>query len=307
VITVAGFNTAFDKAMDAVALVPGTVNRVENVRTLPGGKGLHVALTIAALGEPVQLVGLIDAANRETFTEFLRSRGVLFHGIEIAGPLRTCMAIRDRAGRVTEILESGSPVDDAVPDAACERFLALARGSALAVLSGSLPPGFAAGTYAHLVTALRETGVRTLVDASGALLEQAVAARPFLVKPNRQEGQALTGMLIDGPVAAAAAARAVSARVDIVVQSLGAAGAVAAARDRTVHGCVAAARVQNPVGSGDCMLGGMAVGLVQDRSFDEVVALGVACGTANAEGRDTGIVDRAGVEALLRRVSIAQV
>jgi 1-phosphofructokinase family hexose kinase len=306
VITVAGFNTAFDKAMDGAAFVAGGVNRVENVRTLPGGKGLHVALTVAALGEPVQLVGLVDAASKSVFAEFLGSRGVIFHAIETTGPLRVCLSIHDRrGGAVTEILEPGYPVDESVRREACDRFLQLATASSLAVMSGSLPPGFAADTYALLVTALRKKGVRTFVDASGALLGRAVAARPFLVKPNRQEGQALTGVVIDGPATGAAAARVVAARgVNVVVQSLGAAGAVAVGHDRTVHGCVPAARVENPVGSGDCLLGGIAVGFVQEKSLEDVLALGVACGTANAESRDTGVVARADIEGVLSRVTI---
>jgi fructose-1-phosphate kinase PfkB-like protein len=74
-----------------------------------------------------------------------------------------------------------------------------------------------------------------------------------------------------------------------------------------VHAWVAAGRVENPVGSGDCLLGGMAVGLVREKPFEDVLALGVACGTANAESRDTGFVARADVDALLARVSIAEI
>lgn len=308
-ITVAGFNTAFDKVMDAVDLVPGAVNRVQDVRTLPGGKGVHVALTVAALGEPVQLVGLVDTAERDRFADFLGTRGVIFHGIETTGPLRTCLTIRDRGGaRITEILEPGSAVDESVRLEAYDLFLALARASSLAVISGSLPPGFAGDTYARLVTALRDTGVRSLVDTSGVVLGLTVAARPFLVKPNRDEGEALTGVAIDGPAAGAAAARIVVARgVSIVVQSLGAAGAVAAGPAGAVHAWVGAGRVENPVGSGDCLLGGMAVGLVRENSVEDALALGVACGTANAQSRDTGFVAGVDVAALLARVSVVPI
>ena len=110
-ITVGGFNSALDKSMDTRELVLGEVNRVHGVRTELGGKGLHVALTVAALGEPVQLVGLVDPQHRGTFESFLAARGVVFHGLEIPGPLRTNLALRDREGtRVTELLEPGPEV-----------------------------------------------------------------------------------------------------------------------------------------------------------------------------------------------------
>jgi tagatose 6-phosphate kinase len=306
VITVGGFNSALDKSMDTRELVLGEVNRVHDVRTELGGKGLHVAVTVAALGEPVQLVGLVDAQHRSLFESFLAARGVVFHGLEIPGPLRTNLAIRDQEGtRVTELLEPGPEVTRTEQEALCALFLDLARESTLAVLSGSLPPGFGASTYARLVTALRESAVRCLVDASGELLREAVSAKPFLVKPNRDEGEALTGRPIDGPVSAAAAARGlVEAGIDVVVQSLGAEGAVAVTPQAAFHARVVPARVENPVGSGDCLLGGVAVALARGATLEELARAGVACGAANAETAETGVLRRADVERLLPQVVV---
>src|SRR6185436_4760677 len=141
VITVGGFNTSVDKTLELDVLQPGAVHRVTRVQSWPGGKGLHVALTVAALGEPVHLVGLIDAAHRYEFESALRARGVAF-----------------------------TRVDADTREELCARFLALARESAVAVLSGSTPPGFHEGAYGELVASLRDTGIPCLVDASGGLL-----------------------------------------------------------------------------------------------------------------------------------------
>jgi hypothetical protein len=54
VITVGGFNTSLDKSMQTDRIRIGGVSRVSGVRAWPGGKGVHVALTAAALGEPVR-------------------------------------------------------------------------------------------------------------------------------------------------------------------------------------------------------------------------------------------------------------
>lgn len=305
-ITVGGFNTSMDKTLDIDVLRPGAVNRVRRVLAWPGGKGLHVAMTVAALGEPVRLVGLIDAAHRREFEDLLGGRGVEFHGVEARGGLRTCLAVRDQGGaRITEILEPGPELDPATRAELCALFLALARTSALAVLSGSTPPGFDDGAYGEMVTALRDS-VRCLVDASGGLLRQAVEARPFLVKPNREEAEALTGESIDGAPAAARVARALAAGgVGMVVVSLGAAGAVAAADERALHASVSVAKALHPVGSGDCLLGGLAVGVVRGDRMEDVLRLGVACGAANTLSLETGGLRREDVEALRPRVSVA--
>jgi tagatose 6-phosphate kinase len=304
VITVGGFNTSIDKAMAADDLALGAVNRVRDVRASPGGKGVHVALAVAALGEPVSLVGLIDGAHRRAFAEALGARGVHFDGVEGPGSVRACLAIRDRSGRVTEILEPGPETDAPTREALRARFLSRAARSPVAVLSGSVPLGFDDGVYADLVAALRGSPVRVLVDASGGLLAQAAGAGPFLIKPNRDEAEALAGAAIEGPAAATRVARALLARgPGMVILTLGDAGAVAVTEGRAAHARVGV-EAANPVGSGDCLLGGVAVGLARGLPFDEVLRLGVACGAANAMSRETGRFEKAVVDALLPRVDL---
>lgn len=302
-ITVGGFNTSIDKAMEMAELRAGAVNRAASVVAYPGGKGLHVARAIGTLGEPARLVGIIDSTHRSFFADALAPLGVAFEGIEADG-VRTCLAIREGGGsRVTEILEPGPEVDEAGQRALCDAFLARARRSEVAVLSGSVPRGFGEDVYARLATVLREAGVRCLVDASGPLLRAAVAARPFLVKPNREELEALLGDAIDGVAAAAAAARVLCARgIAMVVVSLGAEGAILASEGRVCHAVAPPQPAENTVGSGDCLLGGIAFGLARGLATDEVLRLGVACGTANTLSMEHGYMKREHVEAVLPQV-----
>jgi tagatose 6-phosphate kinase len=307
VITVGGFNTSLDKSMQTDELRVGGVVRVRDVRAWPGGKGAHVALTAAVLGEPVRLVGLIDATHRALFEEFFGERGVEFHGVPIEGSVRTCLAVRDAAGRVTELLEPGPPVDAQTRQELLASFRALAAAAELSVLSGSLPPGLAASDYATLAAEEKAAGRRCGVDTSGEPLRRAVDARPFLLKPNRDEAAELLGAPVRGIGDAARAARALGARgVGLPVVSLGAQGAVACGEGRTLFASVAVEAV-NPVGSGDCLLGGMAVALARGASAEEALRLGVACGAANALTAETGVVRREDVEALLSRVTTAEV
>jgi 1-phosphofructokinase family hexose kinase len=308
-ITIGGFNTSLDRSVVLEELRPGAVNRVHDVQTWPGGKGLHVALTVAALGEPVRLVGLIDEAHRAFFEDRLRSAGVEFHGVVTPGSVRTCLAIREEgAGRVTEILEPGPDTDPETRRRLTSLFLERAAESDLAILSGSAPPGFGDAVYGELVASLRKERVRCLVDASGRLLRGAVEAGPFLIKPNRDELAELTGRPIEGAPAAVAAARELSKNgPDTVVVSLGAEGAVAVQADRAWRAEAPRVDVVNPVGSGDCLLGGIAVGLVRGLDPEAILALGIACGAANAGSRETGSASRAEIDRLLPAVRVERI
>jgi len=306
-ITVAGFNTALDKLVDVDVLRAGAMQRISEIRVSFGGKGLHVAQTIASLGESVRLVGLVDATSGPAIAALMRERGVEFHGIEVPGTIRTCLAIRERDGRITELLEPGPELDAAAREKMLATFRRLARDSDLAVMSGSLPPGCDDATYADLVRELQSAGVRSLVDASGAALRLVIEARPFLVKPNRDEAAALSGKPVGEIAEAAAVVRMLLARgVPMPVVSLGADGVVAAHGGEMLHANVPVERVVSAVGSGDCLVAGLAAGLMRGDSLEAMLRLGAACGAANASA-GLGHAQRDDVEAMLPRARVTAI
>lgn len=307
-ISVLGINTAIDHLIQMNTLHLGEVNRAVSEQVLPGGKGLHVAQTIAALREPVQLIGLVDAAHRNLIARRMSGRGVLFHGVEIDAPLRHCIALQDAAGQITEVLGQGPELGERERAAVQRAFrLALAE-SELVVLSGSLPRGLSTDTYAELAQQVRAAGKRCLIDASGEALRQAAAARPFLMKPNRDEAEGLFGRSIDSVDVAVAALRELRGRgVAMPVLSLGALGAVGMDDGGAWHAAVELPHVRNTVGSGDCFLAGMAVAIARGAPLPDALRQAVACGAANAMNEETGYVERRVVDALLDEVLLQRI
>lgn len=303
-IVVAGFHTAIDTLVEVDVLQPGAVHRCRQALRLPGGKGLHVAQTASALGASVQLVGLSDAMHHDLLTDHLRTRGVDFHGIETSR-VRECLALRESNGRITELLGAGAEVDGAACARLRDTFLELAANASVAVISGSLPPGCPPTLYAELVEAVQSRGVRCLVDASGEALRHAVESRPFLVKPNRDEAAELLQRAIPTLDAAFDTVASLRARgVTLPLLSLGADGALLGDGGSVLHGRLTLDRVINPVGSGDCLLAGMAHALARGNDLGSALRLGVACGAANAAALETGYAEPTQVQALLPRVSI---
>lgn len=307
-IVVGGFNSSLDRLIEVEALTPGHVLRARRAQALPGGKGLHVATAIAALGEAARLVGIIDLQHREEFASFSSSHGVEFRGVPVSGTLRTCLALREDSGATTEILEPGPQLSGGEREALLGAFLDACRDAPTVVLTGSVPPGLHAGTYGELVAELRDRGARSLVDASGELLARACEARPFLIKPNREEAAALTGITLTTRAdAARAALQAVGRGIELAVVSLGADGAVAAHGGAVYQASVPLPAVCNVVGAGDCLLGGLAVGLSRGWPLERVLGLGVACGTAKALSSETGSFRAEDVDALLPRVQVTRI
>ena len=303
-ITVAGFNTAIDRTIDLDTLVAGRVQRARAARQTPGGKGLHVAQTIAALGEPVRLVGLVDAAHRALIEDWLARRGVAFHGVAIDGDLRVCTALREADGRITEILEPGPELDPATRARLLQMLGDCIDDSDVVVLSGSLPRGFSDRAYAQMLADIAQD-VPCFVDASGAALRHAAEHAPFLIKPNRDEAEELVGRRVDSVADAAHVVRMLHARgVAWPVVTLGASGAVGSDGRAVLHATIDAAHGDHPVGSGDCFLAGMAVARMRGGDLAHALRLGVACGAANAAMPETGYAQRILVETLFQRTAI---
>jgi 1-phosphofructokinase family hexose kinase len=306
-ITVAGFNTAIDRFIQLEALNPGEVHRVQTEHVYPGGKGVHVAQTIAALGERVQLVGVVDAAHRPLIDRRMRERGVAFHGIDIGSELRHCLAIRDARGTITEILGYGPELLRSECAALLDHFRLSIDESELVILCGSLPLGLPATVYAELVEYARQRGKRCLVDASGDVARHAIDAKPFMVKPNRDEISEWIGQPVFDLHAAEYAAMALRERgVGVSVVTLGELGAVAADESGIWHARCASAHVRNSVGSGDCFLAGFAVAVQRNMSLDEALRWAVASGVANAQTEETGFAERSSVESLLPLVKVSR-
>jgi tagatose 6-phosphate kinase len=306
VILVGGFNTALDKLADTDTIEPGGVLRLRNIRTLPGGKGLHVALACATLGVPATLVGLIDDGTRPLFETTLAGAGGRFVGVKVEAPIRTCYALRDLEGRTTELLEAGPEVAPGPATTLLDVFRREAAAASFIVLSGSLPPGLSTQTYAMLIAELGRD--RVLLDSSGAALVEGAAAGPMVVKPNRQEASQIAGFQITSMDEAAWAAAIVGARgARCVVLSLGAEGAVVRTPEQTLFVRAPAAEAKNTVGAGDCLLAGFATGLLRGWPIEQCGRYAVACGTAKVMHPETGMLLGTEVDELMRAVSVVPV
>jgi tagatose 6-phosphate kinase len=305
VIVVGGFNTALDKLARIDAFEPGGVMRLRDVRTLPGGKGFHVALACATLGGPATLVGIIDNASRGFFESAVAQTGPRFVWVTVSEPIRTCLALVDAEGRTTELLEPGPEVSDRIAAALSDALRREATSAHVVILSGSLPSGVPTDTYATLIEQIGPD--RVLLDASGAALEKGIAAAPMLVKPNREEAEHITGFQIRSIDDAARAAAAIGARGPrCVVVSLGSQGAVMWTSERTLHVMGPEVLVRNSVGAGDCLLAGFATSLMRGCSLEQCARFAVACGTAKVLHPDTGLLRAEDVEGLASAVTVTE-
>lgn len=287
-------NPALDVTYWVDRLVTRSANRVREVRTRAGGKGVNVARVAAAVGgaDSVCATGLAGGPRGEAIRKSVAALGVREAFAAIVGESRQTITIVPDDGQPTELREPGPAVTVQEWDDFARRFLVLAQDAAVVVLSGSMPPGTPPDAYATLVRAARQGGSRVIVDAAGPALWNACAAEPDLVKPNEAElGGIVTVVMSNEKDVLGAARKLRDHGAGAVVASLGGAGSMAVTADgavRVTHPEVTG----NPVGAGDALVAGLALALASGGALGPA-ELARASGLAMASVAGSGDVDAA--------------
>ena len=197
-------NPALDHVMQLDALRPGRTNRSHGERLQPGGKGINVAVVLCRLGADVAAWGFIAGFTGRVIADGVAALGVKTAFITLPQGMSR-INVKLKAEQETEINAAGPAVDDGSLQALLRQTDTLQAGDQL-VLSGSLPAGLPRDLYRTVCRRAAARGVSVTVDATGALLTDALEARPFLIKPNRDELAEIAGRPLPDDAAVAAAA-----------------------------------------------------------------------------------------------------
>ena len=300
-------NPAIDRIYDVGGLTAGAIHRPSRATMVAGGKGLNVARAAHHLGGDAVAVALLRGHAGRWIAERLDEAGVPFRAAWAPGETRTCISIHDPAtDGLTEIYDSGEPVPaDAWHELEGIVERELAAGAELMTVSGGIPPGVDDLAFRRLSLAARTAGARALVDVYGPGLVGVLAARPWLVKVNATEAAVVTGRAVADAADALEAARAIRRNgSEVVIVTLGRAGAVVVTADAAWRVGEAPAAGRYAVGSGDAFLAGFAVGLLEGASLLDAVRLGAGAGVANAQDPGQGELDPAAARSFAAAIQV---
>lgn len=277
-------NPALDLTWHVDGLEPGETHRVGTGATRAGGKGINVARVLHEQGLDVLALTTAGGASGAELAADLELAGIPHRLVRTSGATRRSVAVVDTdAAHATVLNEVGAALTadeanalasaalDAVAAPAPAGHRAPASGGAdarrVAVISGSLPPGFGPEHLGDLVRALRADGLRVVVDTSGPAMLDAARAGAYALKPNAEELSAATG-LADPE---AGARRLLELGATIVVASLGSDGLLLVSRaegGRPVRARLPRVLRGNATGAGDAAVAAMASLLVEPVDFD---------------------------------------
>lgn len=312
IITVT-FNPAIDKTACVRELIVGGLNRLSDVRQDAGGKGINVSKTLKALQTDSLATGFLAGSAGQIILDLLEARRIPTDFIPVPGQTRTNLKVLNQAMELTELNEPGPCVD---ADAIRTLIQTISNHAARAlesqdecyvVLSGNTGPGVPDTIYRTMIEQFRAAGIRTILDADGALFRQAVEAHPYAMKPNRYELAQYYGLAEDDlnpETIVDLARRFLSDQTRLVAVSMGIDGSIFITRDQVLRVPALTIDYRSAVGAGDAMVAAIADALQKGMSLEKTARYATAVSAGACLSAGTEPADLETVQSLLEQTVI---
>jgi len=297
-------NPCVDKSSAVSQVMAERKLRCESPRYEPGGGGLNVARAVKKLGGEANALWTCGGVIGDLLRELLDEEGAAHDPIPVRGLTRENFIVQEaESGQQYRFGFPGARLEEQEQEGVRTRIAGLDPTPAYLVLSGSLPAGVPDDFYAKVA---RSAGgaARIVLDTSGAALTRGLEAPVFLLKPNLTELSDLAGRAVREDEAIREASRELvrDERAQVVVTSLGSAGAVLVSKDFEERISTPTVPISSKVGAGDSTVAGMVLALSRDEPLERAVRFGVAAGAAAVMTPGTGLCRREDTERLYQHL-----
>lgn len=301
-------NPAVDKTAEIDELEPGTLNRLRNVVSDAGGKGINVSKMIKALGGDSLATGFIGGGSGGQICTVLDQMGIRQDFVQVNSATRTNLKLVDSRGRVTELNEPGVRVTDEEMSQLLKKLDALASPETIFVFSGSLPAGMRTDIYQSCIALVAKKGARSFFDADGEAFRLGLEAKPYFIKPNREELQKHFHISYQPELSEQIrlCRMLLSQGVGSLALSLGAEGALFLKEDSVIRIPGLRVKAHSTVGAGDSMVGALAYAADQHMDYEAGLTLAVAASAGAVTTIGTKAPERSLVDELQKQVQIEQ-
>ncbi len=299
-------NPSLDVSTSIGTVAPEIKMRCESPTFDPGGGGINVSRAIKFLGGTSTAVYTSGGHTGVMLKELLDEEGITNQPVEIDGLTREGFAVFEESSTLQFRFNMPGPelnADEWIN--AIEAVFELEPQYIVA--SGSLPPGVPIEFYGEITRYAAEYDIRVIVDTSGKPLSQAFGKGVYMLKPNLKELETFSGEEVLGEEHLISIARRLISEgmAEVMVVSMGAAGASLVTATDYAHMRAPLVKVQSKVGAGDSMVGGIVMGLAEGRDLIDAVRWGIAAGTATVMTPGTELCRKSDTEKLYEKISVA--
>lgn len=308
-ILIVSLNPSIDKTVCVSSCDWEDENRVHSSLMYSAGKGINVLRTLLSLRQDVSIVGVLAGFYGEHLKQDLLKMSVDAQWLFVEGQTRVNETIVDFSkNKSMRFLEKGPRVTEKDQKNFKKIFLKDIAKVNVVIFTGSLPQMKKRSFYADLITIAKKHHVMTVLDTSQESLLLALKAKPFLIKPNRQEAEAVLGYKLSSKKNIIRALKDFFALgVRVVLISLGEDGMAGFDGVRGFHICLKNKKEGLTVGCGDAALAGFMHTFLKGKDFLQCLCFATACGCANVGVKIPGNIKQQHIQLMLKNILIEKI
>lgn len=269
-----------------------------------GGKGVNISRALKINGTENLAVVIVGEENGVEFCKALENDGLSVSAVWVKGRIRENITLHETKNPETRISFEGFSCDNGILQEIKER-IGEVNGQTIITFTGSIPKGMEVSEVLAFLGEYRDQGAKIVIDSRSVSLQELLAFRPWLIKPNKDEAEAYANRKIESESDAVMIARDIYEKgINNVIVSLGGDGAVFAYKRGVMVAQAPSVPVCSTIGAGDSMLAGFIDGTSKGFTKEKVLKRAVAFGTAACKQEGTKPPLQKDVEELAKQVFV---
>ncbi len=282
-------NPAFDKHCFIKKMVLGYEHLTEDVFYNAGGKGINISRALAVNGLNSNAVVVLGNENKASFTRALNDDNLHYTALTVDGRIRENLTIHTESGVETRISFKGFKANGSLLNAVYKLIEAELKEDTILTFTGSVPVGISTDEINLFLKKATDKGCKLVIDSNAfKSLEEIVALKPWLIKPNSQEISEYLNRNITEHSEILAAAKSLHLKgVKNVMISLGHKGALLVNKAGAFVCTPPEIQAESTIGAGDSSIAGFISAVMQGASAEDTLKYSVAFGTASCMRKGT--------------------
>ncbi len=297
-------NPAFDTTLVLDGIHTDRINRPVSETKISAGKGINISESLSALGMDNIAAAIVGRDSLEAFRKPLDEKGIHCRFVIVDGEVRENLTLL-ADGNTVKINRAGNPLDKSAIERMKELIRDMWEDGDVVIFSGSIPDGIDDAAVDSLISYAGECGYRVVVDSENISAQRLMNLRPWMIKPNENELEILTGRSLCTEEEMLDECRKLTeAGIGQVLFTVGEKGLYLVTKDRIIRAVPPKTEEVNSVGAGDTSLAGFVYAFLTGKTEEECAVYAAACGCAVVASQLPYLTDMQEVTALAEKTKV---
>ncbi|MFQ6365255.1 1-phosphofructokinase [Lactococcus lactis] len=297
-------NPALDYFMNYEELALGEVNRTGKTQISAGGKGIMESRMLSLIGAKSKALGFLGGFSGQYIKDFLSENQIDSDFTEIEDLTRINVKLKSQENE-TSLDAAGPKLQESEINHFLEKFDHLKEDD-IVVFAGTIPKSLGEDFYERLIAKVQKQKASFVMDVDGQKLLDSLPDHPLLIKPNREELEAIfeTSFKSNEQIIPYGQ-KLLEMGAQNVIVSMAGDGALLFTNEKVYFAQGIKGELKNSIGAGDSTVAGFLAEYSQSKDPLLAFRQAIACGTSKAFSDD--MPSRAFLEEIYKKVNISEV